>query len=126
MIINNDLAFDKYAMHTQILMEGPKAAHSQYLLGEKHSDVMMSLWSKVWRCLPSFKSHSIAFMSLPPEAQREPSGETVTVFKYPEWPKWLIFSLQLVRCQTYKKCILIGYFIANNILSIIAFHYKDS
>lgn len=66
---------------TQILMEGPNAAHSQYLLGEKQRAVMMSLWSRVWRCLPSFKSQSIAFMSLPPEAHREPSGETVTVFK---------------------------------------------
>jgi hypothetical protein len=44
-------------------MEGPNAAHSQYLFGEKHKAVMISLWSKVWRCLPSFKSHSIALQS---------------------------------------------------------------
>lgn len=87
---------------TQILIRGPYAAHSQYLLGEKHRAVIMSLWSKVWRCFPSFKSQSIAFMSLPPDAHREPSGETVTVLRYPEWPKWLIFNLQFVRCQTCK------------------------
>jgi hypothetical protein len=49
--------------NTQILIEGPNAAHSQYLFGEKQSAVMISLWSKVCRCLPSFRSHSIALQS---------------------------------------------------------------
>lgn len=49
--------------NTQILIEGPNAAHSQYLFGEKHSAVMISLWSKVCRCLPSFRSHSMALQS---------------------------------------------------------------
>lgn len=51
------------------------------LLGEKHNAVMMSLWSKVCKCLPSLRSHSMAFESLPPLAHKLPSGDTVTVFK---------------------------------------------
>ena len=42
----------------------------------------------------------MAFPSLPPEAQRDPSGETVTALMNPEWPRWLVLSLQLVRFQT--------------------------
>merc|ERR1712141_233275 len=82
---------------SQILMEGPVAAHSQYLLGEKIRALMMSPPSRVYRCLPSFRSQSMAWPSLPPEAHREPSGETVTQFRNSLWPKWLVFSLQLVR-----------------------------
>uniref|UniRef100_A0A1A9VZN0 Uncharacterized protein n=1 Tax=Glossina brevipalpis TaxID=37001 RepID=A0A1A9VZN0_9MUSC len=37
---------------------------------------MISLCSKVYKFLPSFKSHSKALASLPPDVQREPSGET--------------------------------------------------
>lgn len=61
---------------------------------------MMSLWSRVCKCFPSFKSQSIALQSLPPLAHREPSGDTVTVFKYPVCPEWLIFNRQFVRFQT--------------------------
>ncbi len=44
---------------------------------------------------------TITLMStFPPEAHREPSGETVTQFRKPLCPKWLVFSLQLVRFQT--------------------------
>lgn len=66
---------------TQILIELPVAAHNQYLFGEKQRALMLSPLSKVYKCLLSFKSQSIAWPSLPPEAHREPSGETVTVFK---------------------------------------------
>lgn len=72
---------------SQILMLAPVAAQSQYLLGLKHNELIILPPSKVYRCFPSFRSHSIAFPSLPPEAHKEPSGETVTVFKYPVCPK---------------------------------------
>lgn len=85
---------------TQILMDGPQATHSQYRFGEKHNALMMSLWSNVCKCLPSFKSHNRALASLPPDVHNEPSGDTVTVFKYPLCPLWLILSLQLVKFQT--------------------------
>merc|ERR1719245_2961515 len=42
----------------------------------------------------------MALASLPPEAQREPSGDMVTVLRYPVWPMWLVLSLQLVRFHT--------------------------
>merc|ERR1719153_1569411 len=42
----------------------------------------------------------MALPSLPPLAHREPSGLRVTVLRYPVWPMWLVFSLQLVRFQT--------------------------
>ena len=64
-------------------MLGPVAAHNQYRFGLKHKELMMFPPSKVYKCFPSFKSQSIAFPSLPPDAHNEPSGETVTVFKYP-------------------------------------------
>merc|ERR1719186_961184 len=83
------------------LMEGPVAAQSQYLLGEKVRALMVSEWSKVWRCFPSFKSQSIALASLPPDAQSDPSGDMVTVFREPVWPMWLVFSLQLVKVHTF-------------------------
>lgn len=38
---------------------------------------------------------------MPPEAQREPSGDTVTVFRYPVCPMWFVFSLQLARFHTW-------------------------
>ena len=43
---------------------------------------MISPASSEYKRLPSFKSHSMAVPSLPPDAHKEPSGETVTVFKY--------------------------------------------
>merc|ERR1719357_2068505 len=64
---------------SQILMLGPVAAHNQYLFGLKVNVLMMSLLSSVYKCFPSLRSHSIALPSLPPEAHRDPSGETVTV-----------------------------------------------
>merc|ERR1719244_2038881 len=81
-------------------MVGPVAAHSQYLLGEKVRALMVSARSSVYKCLPSFRSHSMALASLPPLAQSEPSGDIVTVLRYPVWPMWFVFSLQLVRFQT--------------------------
>ena len=68
---------------TQILMLPPVAAHNQYLLGLKHRALIMFPPSRVYKCLASFKSHNIAMPSLPPDAQSEPSGETVTEFRYP-------------------------------------------
>lgn len=85
---------------TQILMVGPTAAHSQYLLGLKHRAFKTAPPSSVYKCFPSFKSHSIAWPSLPPDAHREPSGETVTQFRYPVWPMWLVFRRQFVRFHT--------------------------
>merc|ERR1719243_37170 len=85
---------------SQTLMEGPEAAHNQYLLGEKVRLWMGSVLSKVYRCFPSLRSQSMALASLPPLAHREPSGDRVTVLRYPVWPMWLVFSLQLVRFHT--------------------------
>merc|ERR1719309_1252469 len=86
---------------SQTLIVGPVAEHSQYLLGEKQRPLMVSMWSRVYRCFPSLRSQSIALVSLPPEAQREPSGDMVTVLRYPVWPMWLVLSLQLVRFHTF-------------------------
>lgn len=66
---------------SQILITGPVATQSQYLFGEKHRAVIISLWSNVYKCLLSARSHNITLKSLPPEAHSEPSGETVTVFR---------------------------------------------
>lgn len=41
--------------------------------------------------------------TFPPEAQREPSGDTVTVFRYPVCPMWLVFNLQLAKFQTWME-----------------------
>merc|ERR1719500_1695746 len=61
---------------------------------------MMSWFSRVYRCLSSVRSQSMALPSLPPLAHREPSGLRVTVLRYPVWPLWLVFSLQLVQLLT--------------------------
>merc|ERR1719309_713354 len=82
-------------------MEGPVAAHSQYLLGEKVRALIVSWWSRVYRCFPSLRSHNMALASFPPEAHRDPSGDMVTVLRHPVCPMWLVFSLQLVRFQTF-------------------------
>merc|ERR1711904_221024 len=49
---------------------------------------------------PSLRSHNMATPSLPPDAHREPSGETVTALMYPVWPTRLVRSLQLDSCHT--------------------------
>merc|ERR1719430_1386675 len=43
----------------------------------------------------------MALASLPPDAQRDPSGLIVTVFRYPVCPMWLVFNLQFVRFHTF-------------------------
>merc|ERR1712243_9538 len=68
---------------SQTLMLGPEAAQSQYLFGEKVKLWIVSLLSNVYKCLPSLRSQSIALASLPPLAQSEPSGDRVTVLRYP-------------------------------------------
>jgi hypothetical protein len=57
-------------------------AQSQYRLGEKHNELIISPLSSVYKCFPSLRSHNIALPSRPPLAHNEPSGDTVTVFKY--------------------------------------------
>merc|ERR1719169_209862 len=42
----------------------------------------------------------MAVPSLPPEAQRDPSGETVVKYTTPVWPTRFVRSLQLLRFQT--------------------------
>ena len=85
---------------SQILMELVVAATSQYLLGENTSEWMMSPASREYSLLPSVRSQSMAMPSLPPDAHREPSGETVTLFRYPLCPSRLVLNLQLARDQT--------------------------
>ncbi len=88
---------------SQILMHCWVAATSQYLLGLKHKALIMSPASKEYKRFPSAKSHSIATPSLPPLAQREPSGDTVTVFMCPVWPMRLVRSLQSVNFHTFNS-----------------------
>merc|ERR1719439_559328 len=59
--------------------------------------------SREYRCFPSFTSHSMAVPSLPPEAHREPSGETVATYTTPVWPTRLVRSLQLLKFQTFTN-----------------------
>jgi len=47
-------------IHTQILILGPVAAHSQYLFGLKVNALITSPPSNVYKCFPSFKSHNMA------------------------------------------------------------------
>merc|ERR1719311_2021478 len=56
--------------------------------------------SNEYKCLPSFTSHSMAVPSLPPEAHREPSGETVLVYTTPVCPTRLVRNMQLLRFHT--------------------------
>lgn len=86
---------------SQILIEDSVAAHNQYRQGEKLNAWMMSPPSSSYKCSPLFKSQSIAAPSLPPEAQREPSGEQQTVLRYPVWPSRLVNSFRFVRLQTF-------------------------
>jgi len=46
---------------------------------------------------------SMAVPSLPPDAHREPSGETHTVLRYPVCPMRSLRSLQLVKAQTLTR-----------------------
>lgn len=69
---------------SQILIPTEVAAQSQYLFGEKVSALIRSPASSEYKCLSSLRSQSIVTPSLPPEAQREPSGEIVIVDTYPE------------------------------------------
>lgn len=64
---------------SKILIQLAVAAQSQYRLGEKTRALTTSPASREYRCLPSFKSQSMVIPSLPPEAAREPSGETEIV-----------------------------------------------
>lgn len=56
-----------------------------------------STWQLVSETLPPKDRWAL---TMPPEAQRDPSGDTVTVSRGWEWPKWLVLSLQLVRFHT--------------------------
>merc|ERR1719198_2804587 len=69
-------------------------------MGLKVSALMVPPASREYKCLPSLTSHNIAVPSLPPEAQREPSGETVQVYTTPVWPTKFVRSLQLLKFQT--------------------------
>ena len=85
---------------SQILMESSVAAHNQYRLGLKTNPLMMLPASRLYSLFPSLRSQSIAVLSLPPEAAKDPSGLTQTVFKYPVCPTRSFLSLQLVKFQT--------------------------
>merc|ERR1712123_24160 len=82
----------------------PAAAQSQERLGEKDRALISSPESRVCRGLASSlpKSHSLAVPSRPPEAQSDPSGETVTGFwakgeertheTHSVWPcSWMVY-----------------------------------
>merc|ERR1719181_1302984 len=45
----------------------------------------------------------MAVPSLPPEAHKEPSGETVATYTTPVWPTRLVRGLQLLRFQTFTS-----------------------
>lgn len=76
------------------------AAHSQYRFGENTSAWISSPAVRLYRCLDSFRSHSIVVPSLPPDAHSEPSGEIVTVLMYPVWPMWSVWMRHVLRVQT--------------------------
>merc|ERR1712050_826893 len=59
--------------------------------------------SSEYRCFPSFTSQSMAVPSFPPEAHKEPSGDTVAVYTTPVCPTRLVRSLQLLRFQTFTS-----------------------
>ena len=64
---------------SKMMIELDVAAHSQYRLGEKTRAWISSPAVREYRCLDSLRSQSMVVPSLPPEAQREPSGDMVTV-----------------------------------------------
>ena len=88
---------------SQILIESLVAAHNQYRLGENTRPLMISPASKLYKRLPSFKSHNIAVLSFPPLAAKLPSGDTHTVLRYPVCPTKSLRSLQLVKFQTLTR-----------------------
>merc|ERR1719217_659414 len=45
----------------------------------------------------------MAVPSLPPEAQRDPSGEILVEYTTPVWPTRLVRSLQLLKFQTFTS-----------------------
>merc|ERR1719401_1341063 len=59
--------------------------------------------SSEYRCLPSLTSQSMAMPSLPPEAQSDPSGDTVAVYTTPVCPTKFVRSLQLLKFQTFTS-----------------------
>merc|ERR1740127_111379 len=59
--------------------------------------------SKEYKCFPSLTSQSIAVPSFPPDAQREPSGDTVLVYTTPVCPTRFVRSLQLLKFQTFTS-----------------------
>ena len=69
---------------------------------------MGSVFGKVYRCLPSFRSHNIPCPSLPPEAQSDPSGETVTETNYSKdfKLKFVIAQAKRTRKVTSKKALI--------------------
>lgn len=75
----------------------------------KYRDVSLHWDPTTWHCHPKYipitHTHTARTTqpTFPPEAQREPSGETVTQFKKPLCPKWLVFNLQFVKFQTYNN-----------------------
>ncbi len=62
-----------------MMIDEEVAAQSQYRLGEKTRAWISSPAVREYRCFDSFRSQSMVVPSLPPDAQREPSGEIVTV-----------------------------------------------
>merc|ERR1711920_960189 len=62
--------------------------------------LMVLLASKLYKCFPSLTSHNMAVPSLPPDPQRDPSGEIVMVYNTPVCPAKFVFSLQLFKFQT--------------------------
>lgn len=93
------------SLKSQIMKVGSAATHSQSLLGLKHRALILSAPLSVYRCLPSFRTHSMSLPSFPPDAHNEPLGDTVKQFRWPEWPKWLVFRQQLVTCHTLMTCL---------------------
>merc|ERR1719454_1752796 len=59
--------------------------------------------SNEYKCLPSLTSQSMAVPSLPPEAQSDPSGDTVHVYTTPVCPTRFVRSLQLLRFHTFTN-----------------------
>ena len=64
---------------SKIFMQLWVAAHSQYRFGEKTRALTTSPASSEYRCLASLRSQSMVIPSFPPEAAKEPSGETEMV-----------------------------------------------
>lgn len=83
-----------------MMIDWAVAAHSQYRLGEKTKAWISSPAVSEYKCLDSFRSHSIVVPSLPPDAHSEPSGEIVTVLMYPVCPMWSVWIRHEASSQT--------------------------